>query len=316
MQDAPIILSHNSFLSGQADLIRTRSIPWEGYFKANLITKQELEGIAEIKDTSKDHWSLFVSLLEKLSRIDTLQSLLVLIDDYITNLDSVVETKQQKIASMINNHSKSLGLFMKLLSKEDEFIQLMAAKISAFLFSLARYHDLPLGDQFKAYLQWLFLHLNSSKSEIIDISLQYLQTTLAVPAFKSIFFDTEGSVTSLMGVLKKDSTFQIQYQTIYCIWLLTFDTEICQEIEQEYHIIPVLKEIAKNAIKEKVVRIILATFKNLILKASRQNMVPMLGAKVLDIVEQFSVRKWSDEEIMDDIKELEGELKRHVDLLT
>ena len=316
MQDAPIILSHNSFLSGQADLIRTRSIPWEGYFKANLITKQELEGIAEIKDTSKDHWSLFVSLLEKLSRIDTLQSLLVLIDDYITNLDSVVETKQQKIASMINNHSKSLGLFMKLLSKEDEFIQLMAAKISAFLFSLARYHDLQLGDQFKAYLQWLFLHLNSSKSEIIDISLQYLQTTLAVPAFKSIFFDTEGSVTSLMGVLKKDSTFQIQYQTIYCIWLLTFDTEICQEIEQEYHIIPVLKEIAKNAIKEKVVRIILATFKNLILKASRQNMVPMLGAKVLDIVEQFSVRKWSDEEIMDDIKELEGELKRHVDLLT
>ena len=316
MQDAPIILGHNSFLSSQADLIRTRTIPWEGYFKANLITKQELDGISDIKDSSKEHWLLFIALLEKLSRIDTLQSLLVLIDDYLSSLDQQGENNKPRLDIIIANHTKSLTLFLKLLSKEDEFIQLMAAKICAYLFGLNQISNVQPGEQFKAYSQWLLLRLNSTKPEIIDLCLQYLQATLAVTWFKSIFYDMQGSVAALMNVLKKDSTFQVQYQTIYCIWLLTFDSEICAEIEQESHIVPILKEIAKNAIKEKVVRVVMATFKNLLLKAPKENMVPMLGAKVLDIVEQFSVRKWSDEEILDDIKELETELKRHVDLLT
>lgn len=64
--------------------------------------------------------------------------------------------------------------------------------------------------------------------------------------------------------------------------------------------IPVLKEIAKTAIKEKVTRVIVSTFKNMILKAP-ETIVPMLGHKLLPVIEMLSVRKWSDTDISDDL---------------
>jgi V-type H+-transporting ATPase subunit H len=45
--DAPIISSHNDYLLDQSNLIRSRTIPWEGYQKASLITEEELNQIRQ-----------------------------------------------------------------------------------------------------------------------------------------------------------------------------------------------------------------------------------------------------------------------------
>jgi V-type H+-transporting ATPase subunit H len=122
--------------------------------------------------------------------------------------------------------------------------------------------------------------------------------------------------------LKKGSA-QTQYQIIYIIWLLSFEEEICENLEKfqlfnsrRYHVTPVLKDIAQSAIKEKVVRVVLATFKNLLVKAPRENTISLLGHKVLALIETFSGRKWADPEIVEDINFLKEDLKRHVDSLT
>ena len=68
------------------------------------------------------------------------------------------------------------------------------------------------------------------------------------------------------------------YQVGFCFWLLSFDQEIAEEINKyalhsslagetlmayyrKFDIIPVLTDIAKAAVKEKVIRIIIATFR-------------------------------------------------------
>jgi V-type H+-transporting ATPase subunit H len=57
---------------------------------------------------------------------------------------------------------------------------------------------------------------------------------------------------------------QCQYQTIFCIWLLTFDKQIAQEAHQKFDLIPCLVDIGKGSIKEKVIRMVLAVLRVLI----------------------------------------------------
>lgn len=66
------------------------------------------------------------------------------------------------------------------------------------------------------------------------------------------------------------------YQVSFCLWLLTFEPEIAKDINRcvvfvtlryissglrQYDIIPLLTEAAQSAVKEKVTRVILATFR-------------------------------------------------------
>ena len=71
-------------------------------------------------------------------------------------------------------------------------------------------------------------------------------------------------------------------------------------------------DISKSAIKEKVVRVIMATFKNMVQVSPNETIIPMLGLKLLSVVEVLSVRKWSDPEIVEDMMVLRDVLGHHV----
>ena len=64
--------------------------------------------------------------------------------------------------------------------------------------------------------------------------------------------------SSLNSTSSKD---QMQYQVIFCIWLLTFNEEIASRVQNDYMLIPVLTDILNATEKEKVKRIILASFR-------------------------------------------------------
>ena len=92
--------------------------------------------------------------------------------------------------------------------------------------------------------------------------------------------------------------------------------------------IQILSEVAKNAVKEKVIRIVVQTFRvgstatvnahatdaairqNLLTKAPAANAPALLGSKVLPLSESLASRKWSDEEIEEDLQYLIDELKQ------
>lgn len=85
-------------------------------------------------------------------------------------------------------------------------------------------------------------------------------------------------------------------------------------------------DVAKSAAKEKVIRVIVATFRvrfsshsrlqrgfsshfqNLVVKAPEVNLPAMLVSQLLPFTKSLSGRKWSDEDIMEDIQFLKDEL--------
>jgi V-type H+-transporting ATPase subunit H len=50
----------------------------------------------------------------------------------------------------------------------------------------------------------------------------------------------------------------------------------------------------------------------MILKAPQENIIPMLGNKLLPVIEMLSVRKWSDTDISDDLTFIRDELSKRV----
>lgn len=84
-----------------------------------------------------------------------------------------------------------------------------------------------------------------------------------------------------------------------------------------YNLIPLLLDLAKQAIKEKILRVVLSTFRNLVTRAPKQNLAPMLVAKVLPWIQQsMQGRMFSDDEIKEDVDFLANELKSSFDGMT
>jgi len=103
---------------------------------------------------------------------------------------------------------------------------------------------------------------------------------------------------------------QMQYQLAFCFWLLTFDVEIASQFNKRFAVIPLLTELARSAVKEKVIRILVAIFRNLAEKAPDANLGSMLVAgNLLPLIQSFSSRKWSDDELKDDIDWLREQLE-------
>lgn len=82
---------------------------------------------------------------------------------------------------------------------------------------------------------------------------------LQVDRFRDVFVGLEG-ITAIMTVLSSRVNFQIQYQLCFCLWILTFDQQLATTMNK-YNVIPVLADILSDAVKEKVTRMILATFR-------------------------------------------------------
>jgi len=62
-------------------------------------------------------------------------------------------------------------------------------------------------------------------------------------------------------LVSKQKNFQLLYQIINAVWLLTYSKSVAARIGTETGLIPVLVQILKDVSKEKVVRMCLATFR-------------------------------------------------------
>ena len=68
------------------------------------------------------------------------------------------------------------------------------------------------------------------------------------------------SFSSITAVLSNKCGFQLQYQMIFCVWLLAFSPQLCEQLRR-YNVVPALSDILQESVKEKVTRIILAAFR-------------------------------------------------------
>jgi V-type H+-transporting ATPase subunit H len=119
----------------------------------------------------------------------------------------------------------------------------------------------------------------------------------------------------LLGNLLKTKVknFQIVYQSVQCLWLLSFQKSVAEQIAQT-RIIHNLVEILKVVPKEKVIRMTLATLRNLLGVGSNNDL--MIDSGILKPLEVLTAKSWGDEDIVDDLTALNDALQKNMVILS
>ncbi|KAJ3815679.1 armadillo-type protein [Lentinula lateritia] len=318
-----VSLVSNSYLDDVSSKIRSKPVPWEGYQRADLVTSEELALIKKIDRQSRakteslllndgqTYALLYLRLLKKLQRLDTMQYILVLIADALADHDERIPLFTRTAE---NEPELPYGPLTRVLDMQDEFMQLKAAQILTVLLCA---EPRPLApSQLHQFLGTLATMVQSNSPNKHDVGVQCLEALLARPECRQAVWAIPGIIAGLVEILKHKQGPQMCYQVAFCFWLLTFEQNIAEEINKKFDITPLLINVAQNAVKEKVIRVIVATFRNLVFKAPKANLPAMLVAQLLPYAKNLCGRKWTDEDIVEDVQYLRDELAANFQSLT
>lgn len=288
-----------------------------------MISSEELSQIRKIDKQGKDtldrimtqegekYGLLYITLLQKLVKIDTVRYNLVLIGDML--LDHDERAKYFHDMSSADNTQHPYSVFAKLLANDDDFIPLKASMVlTTLICSAPDPSSIDVGPLF----DWLAGSFNGEDLAQADLAVQELESLLRIRQLRGPFYKVKNGVSGLVNLLNGELSPQMQYQIVFCFWLLTFDEDIAKDINNSHEVIPLLVRVGKAANKEKIQRMIIATFKNLVEKAPEANLPTMLVTQLLPFVKSLSARKWSDDEIAEDLEYLKNELTERFQSLT
>ncbi|WVZ25951.1 hypothetical protein V8G54_004495 [Vigna mungo] len=149
----------------------------------------------------------------------------------------------------------------------------------------------------------------------VPTAINCLATLLKEPVVRSSFVQADG-VKLLVPLISPASTqqsIQLLYETCLCIWLLSY-YEPAIEYLATSRTLPRLIDVVKSSTKEKVVRVIVLTLKNLMSKGT-------LGAQMVDlqlpqVVQSLKAQAWSDEDLLEALNSLEEGLKDNIKRLS
>ncbi|KAF8431786.1 armadillo-type protein [Boletus edulis BED1] len=318
-----VSLVSNAYLDENSAKIRSKPVPWEGYQRADLVTSEELALIKKVDRQPRAKMEsilvsdgqiyalLYLRLLKKLQRVDTMQCLLVLIADALLDHDERIPLFTR--AAQSDPDLPYLPL-LRTLEAQDEFVQLKSAQILTILLSS---ESTPLQHQhLQPFLKVLASLVQGQASNKREVAVQCLEALLARPDCRRAVWAIPGIIAGLVEILRQKPTPQMSYQVIFCLWLLTFEQDVAAQINQKFDIIHLLISVAQAAAKEKVIRVIVATFRNLITKGPSANLPAMLVAQLLPFSKNLSARKFSDEDILEDVQFVRDELTRDFESLT
>jgi len=202
----------------------------------------------------------------------------------------------------------------RILETQDDFVplktsQILTVLLSAVPTSLQQWQLQPL-------LNYLSVCVQGTTQHKRDVAVQCLEAILPRHEVRQAVWAIPGILSGLVDMLKSNNNPQMNYQVGFCFWLLTFETEIAEQINKKYDVIPLFIGVAQAAAKEKVVRVNIATLCNLVTKAPSANLPAMLVAQLLPFVKNLATRKWSDEDILEDVQFLRDELEARFESLT
>uniref|UniRef100_A0A1L8DF93 Putative vacuolar h+-atpase v1 sector subunit h n=2 Tax=Nyssomyia neivai TaxID=330878 RepID=A0A1L8DF93_9DIPT len=152
-------------------------------------------------------------------------------------------------------------------------------------------------------------------NEYIQSVGRCLQMMLRVDEYRFAFVSVDG-ISTIVSILSSRVNFQVQYQLVFCLWVLTFNPLLAEKMNK-FNIIPILADILNDCAKEKVTRIILAVFRNLIEKpedsqVSKEHCIAMVQCKVLKQLSILEQRRFDDEDISSDVEYLTEKLQNSV----
>jgi len=205
--------------------------------------------------------------------------------------------------------------FVSLLhSLEDNFVTGKAVKILSTL--LVEYAEDCI-EQAQEVVRWCLAHIKGNEDDLekIYVAIAGLQVILRRDSFRPLFAEQDG-ITLLAQILQRNmGKQQLLYQTMYCLWIVTFNERIAAKVYRTEGLIFQIVEIIRKKAKIKIRRIALATLRNMLGK-SKGNNKQMIESGFPRVLRYLNQKKWGDTDIDDDLKLLTETLEAEVDEMT
>ncbi|XP_046839168.1 V-type proton ATPase subunit H-like [Xenia sp. Carnegie-2017] len=309
---AKVMSLATSPLSAQANAVRAETLPWQSYFRGQMISEKDFNVISDfdgsakkqnyemVKSTPEKVFSTIFSLLGQLAKDLNVQYLLTLLDDMIT--------KDFECFTLLHNYKNKnqaypWSPFFTLLHRQDEFIVYQSARLIAKLACWGK--SRMTQSEVRSYFDWLKGRLNAVKNTYRESVVECFQIMLRIDEYRFTFVETDG-ITCLVMVLVRDNIgFQLQYQIIFCLWLLSFNPVVAAKINEINAVVQTLADILRDTGKEKVIRIILATLRNLLEKPeekTKEAALAMIQCKLIPVIAVLVNKTWVDEDIEEDVQ--------------
>uniref|UniRef100_A0A8C6UM39 V-type proton ATPase subunit H n=1 Tax=Neogobius melanostomus TaxID=47308 RepID=A0A8C6UM39_9GOBI len=311
-----------NIIAAKAAEVRANLVNWQSYLQSQMISTEDCEFIKKFEVANSEEKQMiltkeghqcaktFLNLMAHISKEQTVQYILTLIDD-------TLQENHQRVNIFFDYAKKTKNTawsyFLPMLNRQDLFTVHMAARIIAKLAAWGR--DLMEGSDLNYYFNWIKSQLKtgmgagtispSESSQYVQCVAGCLQLMLRVNEYRFSWVEADG-VNCITAVLSNKCGFQLQYQMVFCVWLLAFSPQLCEQLRR-YNVVPALSDILQESVKEKVTRIILAAFRNLLEKSSERETrqefaLAMIQCKVLKQLENLEQQKYDDEDITEDIK--------------
>lgn len=175
-------------------------------------------------------------------------------------------------------------------------------------------------DQFGAWCRDRLAYENTSLKAMLH-ALSALQVLLREHNIRSNLNETYSFHRHCAKLLHPDSKLQrdhqnnnqLLYQLSFCLWLLSYDEKIAAELGQT-EIVHNMLRVMRDVTKEKVLRMCVACFRNLVDKSDHNEVMIEQGAlKQLVVLRN---KTWSDEEVVDDLQVVADSLAKSVKILS
>ncbi|RYQ80423.1 hypothetical protein Ahy_Scaffold1g106846 isoform C [Arachis hypogaea] len=317
-----------------------RDIPWETYVSTKLISGTTLQLLRRYDHRSETHRAqllhedgpayvrMFVHVLRDIFKEETVEYVLALIDEMLT-----ANPKRARLF-----HDKTLAdedtyePFLRLLWRGNWFIQEKSCKILALIVSTRPKNQnggvvnsesnskkafTTIEDVLGGLVKWLCEQLKkpSHPARGVPTAINCLATLLKEHVVRSSFVQADGIklLVPLISPASTQQSIQLLYETCLCVWLLSY-YEPAIEYLTTSRTLPSLVDVVKSSTKEKVVRVVVLTFKNLLSKGTLA--AQMIDLQLPQVVQSLKAQAWSDEDLLEGLNYLEDGLKDSIKKLS
>ncbi|CAI5455988.1 unnamed protein product [Caenorhabditis angaria] len=320
------MINATSRLQIEASEIRANKPSWGSYFRSQMIqqddynfitayegakNKEERDQVLAANDANGQAAKTVANLITQVAKDQNVRYVLTLFDDMLQEDKSRVEIFHSAAAKQKRT---VWSQFISILQRQDNFI---VNQMSSIIAKLACFGTTRMeGQELQYYFSFLKEQLkNAPTNEYMNTTARCLQMMLRIDEYRNVFVDHEG-IEALVAALSGKTNFQLQYQLIFALWCLTFNTEIANKTTK-LGVIQTLGDILSESTKEKVSRIILSTFVNILNKADereikREAALQMVQCKTLKTLELMESKKYDDPDLEEDIRFLNEELMSSV----
>uniref|UniRef100_A0A0M3HXI0 V-type proton ATPase subunit H n=2 Tax=Ascaris TaxID=6251 RepID=A0A0M3HXI0_ASCLU len=307
------MLNATSRLQLEAAEVRNNKPNWNSYLRSQMIAQEDYNFItayeaakskgdrdALLESTKQQCARTMINFITTVAKDQNVRYVLTLLDDMLQEEKSRVEifhtyAKKQKRTIW--------SWFLGILQRQDNFIVNQMSSVIAKLACFGK--TLMEGADLSYYFSFLKEQLKASGNEYINTTARCLQMMLRIDEYRHAFIAIDG-ITSILSALSGKTNFQLQYQLIFSLWSVTFNASIAEKIPTS-GVIQVLGDILSESSKEKVIRIICATFRNLLEKIEDRELVreaalQMVQCKTLKTLELMDAKKFDDVDLQEDIE--------------